>query len=128
MIPEAIYQLGLAASILFIVYMIIRAVLGSNSANDKGNADVTKGLINIMSSLSAAINSNTSVLVELRNFIDSDRKTSKETLSVLKNELLDRFGHQDRKVDLVIKMISELQLSLDDTTPVKEKPDGETRL
>jgi hypothetical protein len=134
-IPNEIYQLGLAATVLFIVlliltvaYKIIKAVLDSNDNNDKSASDNTKSWINMLTSLSTAINNNSMVLSELKEFIASEKKTTRDTLTVLETKIVDRFGTTDRKIDLVIKMIGEVQQSLEDTLQPKADEDGETRL
>lgn len=130
MIPEAITQLGLAATVLFIVWLIVKTVLSNNRDNDKDNTDLAKSLVTLLSGLSTAITSNTQVLAELKAYISQEKSSTRETLNILKAEILERFGTTDRKIDLVIKLLNEYQQSLDETIPVQPKAgnDGETRL
>jgi hypothetical protein len=129
MIPEPVYQLGLAATILFIVYLIIQLVLKNQRDNDKDNTDLAKSLVTLLTGLSTAITNNTSVLTELKSYISVEKQSTREAINAAKLEILDRFGTTDRKVDLILKILDDVQKSLDDTLiSQKEDDDGTSGL
>jgi hypothetical protein len=135
MIPESVIQLGLAATILFIVLLImgvtaqiIKAVLTTNSTNDKDNSEITKSLLSLLTGLSSAINTNSGVLAKLETYISSEKNGTKEALNVLESRIVEHFGilRKANKDDIgeVLKIVREVQRSLDDTIQIPDDIGG----